>query len=252
MARRVNILIIDDDGAIRDLMLRVLRSDEYQTHAVDSGQAALELSKETKFDIAFIDMQMPGMDGVETYHKLKELNPAITAVIVTGYADDEKIKLALGAGAVACIRKPFDMLDIRSIVEDRLQSTYGDTMRILAVDDDPVICHFFKKIEALGGYRVFIASDGDEAVELVNHNRFDAAFIDVVIPGVNGLEVCEHICSVSKATQIVLFTGMTDRVKVMMDIAGKFDLKTMEKPFTLEQVQGFLADIKQGQGVSAE
>jgi len=110
------ILVIDDDQAIQNTFKRIFRGDEYETYEVPHGKQALELTKGQKFDICFLDIRMPGMDGVDTFKALKELQPDMPIVMMTGFALEDKIKETLNLGAVDYLYKPFDIIEINSIL----------------------------------------------------------------------------------------------------------------------------------------
>jgi len=120
MRKKLNILIVDDDEGIRDLFIRIL-SKEYNVIVAENGTKAIDLAKVNLFEIAFIDMRMPGLNGCETLTELKKINPDITVVIVTGYADgDLKMDSFLG-GAVRFLDKPFDIDEIHKIVRHEIE-----------------------------------------------------------------------------------------------------------------------------------
>jgi CheY-like chemotaxis protein len=80
--------------------------------AVGSGEEALEAASKKACPIAFVDVKLPLMDGLQTYLRLKDMNPELAAVMMTGYRDEVKDQLekAQEASAIACLFKPFDPL----------------------------------------------------------------------------------------------------------------------------------------------
>jgi CheY-like chemotaxis protein len=82
-----------------------------------AGQEAIEAAQRESFDIVLLDMKMPGMDGVETLHRLRSLAPEATYVIITGFASSTKVEQSLAMGASMCLPKPFGVADIVEVVE---------------------------------------------------------------------------------------------------------------------------------------
>jgi len=105
------VLIVDDDGDFRKTMARAFELKGYRVDAVGSGEEAIRIAKERTCDIAFIDVKMPLMDGLETFLKLKEFNSTMVTVMMTGYGDEvcETVDKALAASATTCLYKPFDL-----------------------------------------------------------------------------------------------------------------------------------------------
>ena len=123
MDKKLNILIVDDEETIRDLFTRIL-SKEHNVTTLYNGKEVEKFIGKDPFDLAFIDMRMPVMDGFETFLLLKEMNPGITGVMITGYADEMLINSTIREGAVTCLRKPFNIQDIKDIVKIVLEKKY--------------------------------------------------------------------------------------------------------------------------------
>jgi CheY-like chemotaxis protein len=81
------ILIVDDEGSIRDLFAGVFRPPVYHTLKAADGPSALALAKTNIFDLAFVDRVMPGMDGIEISKRLREIQPALKIVLISGLPD---------------------------------------------------------------------------------------------------------------------------------------------------------------------
>ncbi len=115
----MKILVVDDEKVMRDLFTRVLNLKGYQVTTAESGKEAVEKVKEKEFDIAFIafvDVVMPDMDGVETVKAIKNINPNVHVVMMTGFAVEDKIKEAMQAGAMDYLYKPFDIMEIMTVI----------------------------------------------------------------------------------------------------------------------------------------
>jgi len=104
------ILIVDDDADILRTMTRVLETKGHKVLVAASGEEALKIAATRECQIAFIDVKLPLMDGLETYLRLKQINPAITAVMMTGFRNEVKdaLQRAQEAAAIDCLFKPFN------------------------------------------------------------------------------------------------------------------------------------------------
>ncbi len=113
------LLIIDDDEGIRELLASMLlpMTDVYDIYKAENGAKGIALARQVVPDHVFTDMQMPGLDGLETFRELKKLNPCIKVVLMTGFASQDRIDAALQEGAVDCLMKPFTVGDVKAVLE---------------------------------------------------------------------------------------------------------------------------------------
>lgn len=116
MAEKLKILVVDDNKKMLCLFKRILNLQRYRITTVESGKDAVERAKKTEFDLAFVDMVMPEMDGVETFKELKKINPKIVVVMMSGFAVEEKIAEVLKLGAYEYLHKPFAIAEIMTII----------------------------------------------------------------------------------------------------------------------------------------
>ncbi|MCG6534426.1 MAG: response regulator, partial [Syntrophales bacterium LBB04] len=108
MGKNESILVVDDVKQQRELAMAMLERLGYQVEAVASGENAIEYLKNKKADLLVLDMIMdPGIDGLETYRRIIETNPSQKAVMVSGFAETERVKQARELGAGPFVKKPY-------------------------------------------------------------------------------------------------------------------------------------------------
>jgi len=132
MEKKPNLLIVDDELIVRDSLSKWFREENYDVSTADSAAAALALLAERPFDIALVDIKMPGTDGIELQRRLKEINPDLVVIIMTGYASVETAVSALKNGAYDYVTKPFDPDDIAHTLKNALahKSTEHENVRL--------------------------------------------------------------------------------------------------------------------------
>ncbi|MGH7740157.1 MAG: response regulator [bacterium] len=118
-AKRV--LVVDDEPGICDLYVRALDRNHYWVDAVHSGEAALEAVARQDYDFIFLDLKMPGFNGVDTFREMKIRKVPSVIIIVTGYPDSELLVEAMRLGPLTVILKPFDLDEIKKSVESIAQ-----------------------------------------------------------------------------------------------------------------------------------
>lgn len=117
---RLNILVVDDKKVIGDFFNLTMGYYGHCITVVHDLTQTLEAVKNQVFDIAFMDMVMPDNDGVAVLKEVKAVTPQLTVVMMTGYSLDEKRQQASLLGAVDCLKKPFEVDDIRRIVKEAI------------------------------------------------------------------------------------------------------------------------------------
>ena len=102
------ILVVDDDIGILKLFGDILEGEGYAAVMESSGVSAVNRLSCEDFDIVIMDIMMPGLNGIETLRKIKELNKNIFVVMMTGMASEDEIKQAQFEGSFVVLRKPFN------------------------------------------------------------------------------------------------------------------------------------------------
>ena len=118
---RGKILIVDDEAVVRDSLGKWFATEGYQTATVASGREALEAMQKKQWDVALIDIKMPGMDGMELQNRLHKIDPDLILIIMTGYASVETAVQALKRGAYDYITKPFDPDELVHLISKALE-----------------------------------------------------------------------------------------------------------------------------------
>ena len=114
-----NILFVDDDRTILELVREYLTEVGYQVEVVDNGVNALEMIKDTPYEIVFTDIKMPDIDGLELLSAIKAYRPETEVIIVTGHGSMESAIQAMKFGSYDYIQKPFKF-NVLKIIIDRI------------------------------------------------------------------------------------------------------------------------------------
>jgi len=111
------VLVVDDDRSNCDVVARLLADRGYEVDTASDGESALAMLEQSHYDLAVLDYQMPGMDGVELLTKAKELRPELVGVFLTAYTTIDKVFPAIQAGAERVLSKPPDVQELLPLVE---------------------------------------------------------------------------------------------------------------------------------------
>lgn len=110
------ILVVDDDKNQRNMLAFALRDRGYEVAAVDTGAQALELAKGKVFAAAVCDIMMPGVNGVDTLKRLKELQPRLPVIMATAYATNALASASMKNGAFGYIAKPYELKELFEVL----------------------------------------------------------------------------------------------------------------------------------------
>jgi DNA-binding NtrC family response regulator len=111
------ILIVDDEYSTRDSLSHWLARDAYRTGTARNGKEALQRLQESSWDIALLDIKMPGMDGIELQRRMRRLDPGLVVIMITAYASVATAVRALKDGAFDYLTKPIDPTELSCLVK---------------------------------------------------------------------------------------------------------------------------------------
>jgi FixJ family two-component response regulator len=112
-----SILIVDDEQGMRDMLAKLLSSHGYKTSLAADGQTALRKIAKERPAIVLLDLVLPGMNGMTVLEQIREINPDINIIIMTGFGDVKNAVQAMKLGAYDFIAKPFAMDELLIILE---------------------------------------------------------------------------------------------------------------------------------------
>jgi len=112
---RKQVLVVDDDPEIGRLFKRALQPERCTVDFVTSGEEAIKMVREKTYDLIFLDLLLPDMDGARTFAQIRKIDPDATVVLVTAYPDSELVSRAMKHGAVSLLIKPVPVAEIRKL-----------------------------------------------------------------------------------------------------------------------------------------
>jgi two-component system, NtrC family, nitrogen regulation response regulator NtrX len=118
-----NILIVDDESGIRDSLRGVLEDDGYQTAEAESGEACLDLVQRQAFDVILLDVWLPGIDGLDTLEKIRELENPPEVIMISGHGTIETAVRATKLGAYDFLEKPLSIDRTLNLIKHAIDAT---------------------------------------------------------------------------------------------------------------------------------
>jgi DNA-binding NtrC family response regulator len=242
MSDELRMLVVDDNEEFCQNVADIMELKGYTVATAYDGFKALELVKQDGFSVVLMDVKMPGMDGVETFRKIKEAAPGTSVIMVTAYAVEELLAEALREGAFGFLRKPLDFDRLFKVVTQAIPN--GEL--ILVVDDDENLCANVKDVLIDKGYRVSVAHDGNTALEKAQEKNFDIMLIDLKLNALNGLETYRFIRDFRPDVVVIIITGYPQEMATLAQQALQENAYTcLEKPINMDELVSLLERIKQ-------
>jgi len=127
-----SVLVIDDDAGVRKMLSSVLEDEGYSVEAVGNGKQAIKTCEKLPFDVALVDINLPDIKGTELLRKLKQLQPRMVKIIVTGNPSIENAVKALNEKSDGFITKPFDPQELLDMIRKLIAEKKNDYLQMLA------------------------------------------------------------------------------------------------------------------------
>jgi len=122
------ILLVDDEVELLRVNARLLTTLGYRILSAKNGQEALDLLLSHDIDLVVLDMLMPGMDGVETLRRIRGVRPDQKVVILSAFAEPEKVKEVKKLGVLAYLKKPLSLQSMTTVLRNALDGNQDEDM----------------------------------------------------------------------------------------------------------------------------
>jgi two-component system, NtrC family, response regulator HydG len=207
-----SVLIVDDEVDTCRNLSDILSDLGYDVDVAHDGPSALELVRQKMYDVALLDLKMPGMDGLTLYRKIKQMRAGTVAIIVTAYASSETATEALEAGAWQVLSKPVDIPQLLSRVDEA-----ADQPLVMIVDDDQDLCENLWQLLRERQLRVCLAHNEEEAARRLSDRNYRVVLIDMKLPGGDGGTVFHTVREANPDARTVLITGYRSEMDQLID-----------------------------------
>jgi CheY-like chemotaxis protein len=207
-----SLLVVDDDLDTCRNLSDILGDLGYHVETAHDGFSALELIRRKAFDVALLDLKMPGMDGLELYREIKRLRAGTVAIIVSAFASEATRREALAAGAWQVLAKPVDFPRLLGLVDEAL----GQPL-VMVVDDDHDLCQTLWDVLRERGFRVALAHDEKAASRQLRDQAFTVVLIDMKLPDGDGTSVFRLVRVSNPRARTVLITGLRSEMERLID-----------------------------------
>ena len=218
MRQPLSILVVDDDMDNAMSLAELFEMEGHRVQVVHSGEAAIEAYRTAQFDIAFMDVMMPGKNGVESFLEIKKLRPHAKIYMMTGYSVDQLLRQAIDRGAMGVFSKPVDIGKVLTVLKDI--SPRGIA---LIAEDDPDFGPMLQTFISATGRNCALVTNGQEALDTVRRGGVSVLILDLKMPLIDGIGVYTTLRKEGRTVPTIIITGngaaYADTLDALRDVA---------------------------------
>lgn len=237
----LNIIVADDSSAVRMAFARACGHSPAPLSVTEAhdGMDFAEKFRNSQFDLAFIDVIMPGMSGIDALAQARSAGVKTFSVLMSTNVTDEVMQLAKKLRAYDFLRKPFTPIDLANIINNYLRLRQG--IGALIVDDSSTVRRVVGKVleSSHFGFRISDAADGETALQMNAASAPEIVFLDINMPGLDGIATLKRLKENATPPRVVLMSSEQSGDKLNEAFEAGADA-FLKKPFYPADVDGVL------------
>lgn len=236
MGNHKRILVVDDEKSSRILVSKNLSkfNANYEVDVASSGKEALDKIASKSYDLVITDLMMPDLDGLELIRRTRTTSPNTRLILITAYGDESIQEQARLLDVSRYINKPVWLKELLGAAEEALakgakggsRGAEKERKKILIIEDSRTQAEHLQRILEQEDLDVQIAPDGQTGINMVHQMKPDLIVLDLELPGMNGLQLCQALDSEEDTTNIpiIMLTShdSPDRIRAALQ-AGVAD-----------------------------
>lgn len=202
--KSLKILVVDDDEDAADSLAELFEMEGHEVTVAYSGEDAIHAYTHSDFDISFMDIMMPGKNGVESFFEIRRMKPNAKVFMMTGYSVEQLVQQAIDHGAMGVLGKPVEPTKVLSMLEDVKPAGI-----VLIAEDDPDFGPQLAEVIAESGFECKLVNNGQEAIDLVSapDSNIDVMILDLQLPVIDGIEVYSRLQKNNQGVPTIIITG---------------------------------------------
>ncbi|MFN3550987.1 MAG: response regulator [Endomicrobiia bacterium] len=228
------ILVVDDEIELLGYLTEVIENYGFNVVSLNSSKKALKLIEKTFFHVAFIDINMPEISGIELAKKIKEIHPLTFIVMITAAAKDKEVDEVLNLGVFSILYKPLKAQKVMEVLHNILTKKLFKSLEIysvLLVEDDRNLAETLSELLKTNNYDVVVTYNGEQAIEECKKKFFSAVIIDYKLPDISGIELLREVKKFNTNIVSIIITGYEDlniAISALRENVSDFLIKPFE------------------------
>jgi two-component system sensor histidine kinase/response regulator len=243
LAKEFKIMLVEDSDTQALMIQDLLETQGWQVSRFATGEAALEALGKESFDLIVLDFYLPGIHGDEVCRRVRmNFHTRGMPVVMLTLSEEQQLELeGINSGADAYISKPVDQavftLRISAILNKLDQKGAAKPLpfdlsslrkaRILAIDDSPTYLEYLVTVLTDEGYTVESCTNGADAIKRIEVEHFDCILVDLIMPELDGIEVCNRINKIQSVIEnplvLLMLTAHENKEEMTKGLAAGAD-----------------------------
>lgn len=235
----LRVLIIDDDRDLAESLAELIEARGHAASLAFSGEAGLARFRQQHYDVAFVDVKMPGQNGVQTFLGLRKIDPSAAVIMMTGFSAEQVLRDGAQAGTLRVIDRAaltMEMMPIIDEVKPRRVLVGVGPERSLAAD----VRHELTS----RGYEVDVAYSGEEVLERTMAGAVDAVILDQRLPVLSGFDLYLALKWGGHPVPTVIAANRAKEHDAAIDLLQPITESILSKPFDPAEVFGELDKLQ--------
>jgi DNA-binding NtrC family response regulator len=238
LLNRYHILVVDDDRDFAESLADALELVGHDVMLSFSGEEAIRIFTENDFDITFMDVKLPGKNGVESFFEMRRIKPEARVIMMTGYSVHQLLEQAVENGAWDILHKPLEMQRVLKMVEKI------KPCGVLIADDDLDFLQNLKSALAEEGYAVYVAKDRSEVLARVQEKKVDVLVLDLSMPVMSGLDTYRGLKEAGLCIPTIIVTAnRAEDNEIVSKLESMNVYGVLSKPFNPKALFETIDDI---------
>ena len=234
----LDIFIVDDDVDFAESLADIFELEGHKCEVAFDGETALNRFKKRDYDLTFMDVKLPGKNGVESFLDIRKVKPDARVIMMTGYSVEELLEQAMENGAWGILHKPLDMDEVLGLIKKTVPAG------ILIADDDPDFVNNIEDVLENSGFTVYKAKDGEEAIACMQKKHVDILILDLRMPVLNGLETFIQLKKKGITLPTIIVTAYADEENSKLEKLKEYCVNgILRKPFDPKDLISILNDL---------
>jgi len=208
----IRMLVADDSHNVQLFFKDIADQSHMSIELItaSTGRTCMDLLSKGVISLAFINVNMPGISGMEAVGRARGLGDKTFVVLMSTKVTEARLELARQLGAYEYLVKPFTATDVGSILKTYKQAMVR--MEALIVDDSRTIRRVIRQVLESGTFKLSIeeAINGEIALQRFKAGSYDIVFLDYAMPGLNGIETLDAILARQPKAKVIMISAMHD------------------------------------------
>lgn len=233
------VLIIDDDRDLAESLAELIEARGHTVGLAFSGEAGIARFRQQHYDVAFVDVKMPGLNGVETFLGLRKIDPSAAVIMMTGFSAEQVLRDGAQAGTLRVVDRAAITMEMMPIIDE-----VKPRRVLVGVGPERSLVADVRSELSSRGYAVDVAYSGEEVLERTMAGAADAVILDQRLPVLSGFDLYLALKWGGHPVPTIIAANRAKEHDAAIDLLQPITESILSKPFDPAEVLGELDKLQ--------